>query len=127
MPFIKNSKVIELVSDLTIWFNKLLFKRTVHSATSPWPLASVVRKIWTAIVPDEPYRVKGLCQGEKFPLTPCTLAIVKMDTGLGETKAVIESNLTKALNQGAVKASQWTSMAATVLSSPLFRLFMTRG
>ena len=64
--------VIELVDDLKIWFNEPLFKRTIHLVTSPWPSASIVRKVWTAIVPDEPYRAKGLCQEGNFPLTPCT-------------------------------------------------------
>ena len=64
-----------MVDDPTIWFNEPLFKRTVHPATSPWPLASVVRKVWTAIVPDEPYRAKGLCREGNFPLTPCTFAL----------------------------------------------------
>ena len=72
LPFIKNSKVIELVGDLTIWFNEPLFKRTVHPATSPQPSAGVVGTCWTAIVPDEPYRAKGLCREGNFPLTPCT-------------------------------------------------------
>ena len=53
--------VIESVDDLKIWFTELLFKRTIHPATSPWPSAGVVGKVWTAMVPDEPYRVKGLC------------------------------------------------------------------
>ena len=64
-----------MVNDLTIWFNELLFIRTVHLATSPWPLASVVGKVWTAIVPDEPYRAKGLCQEGNFSLTPCTFTL----------------------------------------------------
>ena len=34
----------------------------------------LLEKVWTAIVPDEPYRVKGLCQEGNFPLTPCTFA-----------------------------------------------------
>jgi small G protein signaling modulator 3 len=54
-------------------------------------------------------------------------AIVKMDTGLGETKTVIVSNLTRALNKGAVKAGRRTSMAAAALASPLFGTFRTRG
>ena len=54
-------------------------------------------------------------------------AIVKMDTGAGETKAVIVSNLTRALNKGAVKAGRRTSMAAAALASPLFGTFRTRG
>ncbi len=60
------------------------------------------------------------------PKAPAS-AIVKMDTGPGETKAVIVSNLTKVLNQGAVKASRRTSMAAAALASPLFGTFRTRG
>ena len=42
-------------------------KRTVHPAISPWPLAGVTGKAWTAIVPDEPYRAKGLCEREISP------------------------------------------------------------
>ena len=34
----------------------------------------VAGKVWTAIVPDEPYRAKGLCREGNFPLTPCTFA-----------------------------------------------------
>jgi hypothetical protein len=60
------------------------------------------------------------------PKAPAS-AIVKMDSGLGETKGVIVSNLTKALNKGAVKAGRRTSMAAAVLASPLFGTFRTRG
>jgi len=54
-------------------------------------------------------------------------AIVKMETGPGETKAAIVSNLTKALNNGAIKASRRTSLAAAALASPLFGTFRTRG
>ena len=28
------------------------------------------------MVPDEPYRAKGLCRGRNFPLTPCTFVVV---------------------------------------------------
>ena len=68
--------VIELVDDPTIWFNEPLFKRTIHPATSPRPSAGVTRKVWTAMVPDEPYRAKGLCREGNFPLTPCTFVVV---------------------------------------------------
>ena len=54
-------------------------------------------------------------------------AIVKMETGSGENRAVIVSNLTKALNSSAVKAGRRTSMAAAALASPLFGAFRTRG
>ena len=64
-----------MVDDPTIWFNEPLFKRTIHPATSPRPSAGVVGKVWTAIVPDEPYRAKGLCREGNFPLTPCTFAL----------------------------------------------------
>lgn len=60
------------------------------------------------------------------PKAPAS-AIAKMDTGQGETKGVLVSNLTKALNQGAVKAGRRTSMAAAALASPLFGTFRTRG
>jgi hypothetical protein len=60
------------------------------------------------------------------PKAPAS-AIVKMDIGLGETKAVIVSNLTKVLNKGAVKAGRRTSMAAAALASPLFGTFRIRG
>jgi len=60
------------------------------------------------------------------PKAPAS-AIVKMDTGLGETKAIIVSNLTKALNKSAVKAGRRTSMVAAALASPLFATFRTRG
>jgi hypothetical protein len=58
---------------------------------------------------------------------PPVSAIVKMDAGPGENKAVIVSNLTKALNKGAVKAGRRTSLAAAALASPLFGTFRTRG
>ena len=50
----------------------------------------VAGRFWTAIVPDEPYRAKGLCRGGNFPLRPCTFAaaphfalILKSDCFLG--------------------------------------------
>ena len=90
-PFIKNSKVIELVGDLTIWFNEPLFKRTVHPATSPQPSAGIIRKVWTAIVPDEPYRAKGLCREGNFPLTPCTFATAPHTTLISSTICFLSS------------------------------------
>ena len=60
------------------------------------------------------------------PKAPAS-AIAKMDTGPGETKAIIVTNLTRALNKGAVKAGRRTSMAAAALASPLFGTFRTRG
>ena len=44
--------------------------------TSPQPSANVAGKVWTAMVPDEPYRAKGLCREGNFPLTPCTFIVV---------------------------------------------------
>ena len=60
------------------------------------------------------------------PKAPAS-AIIKMEAGPGETKAAIVSNLTRALNKGAVQASRRTSMAAAALASPLFGTFRTRG
>jgi len=60
------------------------------------------------------------------PKAPAS-AMAKMDAGPGETRAVIVTNLTRALNKGAVKAGRRTSMAAAALASPLFGTFRTRG
>ena len=54
--------VIELVGDPTIWFNEPLFKKEQFTRRLlPGLQLCVASKVWTAIVPDEPYRAKGLC------------------------------------------------------------------
>ena len=84
-------------------------KRTVHPVTSPWPSTGVVGTCWTAMVPDEPYRAKGLCREGNFPLTPCTFIVVP-------PLLITLSESTLAFKFGAIFAKS-TSLAYSSLAS----------